>query len=115
MPGAASRAPTPRDGRFSWAPADAVVDASHPLDDIIADHLTIEAELQAFNESLLERRKLVVLNKVDLLTDPEQIEKIRLVFAEKGISVLAISALAGSGIDELKQYLAETLAKGFDE
>ena len=91
-----------------------VLDASRPLNEIIADQETIEDELRAFNETLLERRRLVVLNKVDLLTDPEQIEKIRLVFAEKGISVLAISALAGSGIDELKQYLAEILAKGFD-
>jgi GTP-binding protein len=92
-----------------------VVDASLPVDEIIADQRTIEEELRAFNENLLKRRKLVVLNKIDLVSDTKQVEKIRAVFDEKGISILAISALAGSGIDELKQYLVETLAKGFDD
>ena len=92
-----------------------VVDASRSVEEIIADQRTIEEELRAFNEKLLARRKLVVLNKIDLLSDTQKIEKIRAVFVEKGISILAISALAGSGIDELKRYLVETLAKGFDD
>lgn len=92
-----------------------VIDASRSIEEIIADQRTIEEELRAFNEKLLERRKLVVLNKIDLLSDTGQIKKIRAVFVEKGISILTISALAGSGIAELKQYLVETLAKGFDD
>ena len=39
----------------------------------------------------------------------KQLEKLTSIFAKKNISVLAISALTGSGIDALKQYVAETL------
>ena len=37
------------------------------------------------------------------------------IFKNMDISVLAISALTGSGIDALKQYVATTLEEGFDE
>ena len=92
-----------------------VIDASKSIEDIIADKKTIEEEIGKFNETLLKRRKVFVLNKIDLLDNGEQLKKRKSLFAEKGISVLAISALTGSGIEALKQYVAETLEEGFDE
>ena len=92
-----------------------ILDVSKSIDEITADHQTIEDELKNFNETLLGRRKIIVLNKVDLLDDAEQLEKIVTVFANKNVSVLAISALSGSGIGVLKQYLADTLEERFDE
>ena len=91
-----------------------ILDASKPIDEIIADHQTIEDELKNFNETLLSRRQIIVLNKVDLLDNAKQFQKIATFFANKNISVLAISALTGSGIDTLKQYLTETLEERFD-
>ena len=73
-----------------------------------------EDELKNFNETLLSRRQIIVLNKVDLLDNAKQFQKIATFFANKNISVLAISALTGSGIDTLKQYLTETLEERFD-
>ncbi len=86
-----------------------ILDASKTIEEIFIDRKTIEKELSKFNESLLSRRKLILLNKVDLLEDKNQLEKLTAIFAQKKIPVLAISALAGSGIDALKEYLAETL------
>lgn len=92
-----------------------VIDASKSIEEISADQKTIEEEVGKFNETLLKRRKVFVLNKIDLLDNGEQLKKRKSLFAEKGISVLAISALTGSGIEALKQYVAETLEEGFDE
>ncbi len=92
-----------------------ILDVSKPIDEIIADQQTIEQELSKFNEILLSRRKVIVLNKVDLLADKKQFEELVTIFENKNISVLAISALTGSGIDALKQYLVETLEERVDE
>jgi len=91
-----------------------ILDASKPINEILADQKTIEDELAKFNESLLSRRKLILLNKVDLLENADQLEKIGKIFTKKSIAVLAISALTGSGIDTLKEYLVQTLESAFD-
>jgi GTP-binding protein len=86
-----------------------IIDASKTIDEIIEDHQTISQELSRYNETLLSRRKLILLNKTDLLEDQGQFEKLVKIFSNKDVSVLAISALTGSGIDALKKYLAKTL------
>ena len=91
-----------------------ILDASKPISEVIADQQTIEQELSKFNKKLLGRRKLIVFNKIDLVEDEKQLEKLASIFAKKNISVLAISALTGSGIDALKQYVTETLEEEFD-
>ena len=92
-----------------------IVDASRTIEEILEDYKTIEQELSSYNEILLSRRKLILLNKTDLLEDKKQFEKLVKIFKNKNVSVLAISALTGSGIDALKEYLVETLEDGFDE
>ncbi|MBW2466670.1 MAG: GTPase ObgE [Deltaproteobacteria bacterium] len=92
-----------------------IIDASRNIDEIIADFRTIEQELSRYNVTLLDRRKLILLNKTDLLEDRSKLEKIVNTFKNKDLSILAISALTGSGIDALKKYLVETLEDGFDE
>ena len=91
-----------------------ILDASKPINEILADQKTIEEELAKFNELLLSRRKLILLNKVDLLKNEDQLEKIGRIFTKKSFAVLAISALTGSGIDTLKEYLVQTLESAFD-
>jgi GTPase len=92
-----------------------IVDASKTIDEIVEDHQTIEQELSRFNETLLNRRKLILLNKIDLLEDKSHFEKLLKIFDNKDVSVLAISALTGSGIHELKKYLVKVLEQWFGE
>ena len=92
-----------------------VLDASGPIETVIADQKILDEEMGRFNEALLVRRKIFVLNKIDLLQNKEQLKTLEKFFAEQGISVLAISALTGSGIEALKQYIARILEEGFDE
>ena len=91
-----------------------ILDASKPINEILADQKTIEEELAKYNETLLSRRKLIVLNKIDLLEDAGRLDKIGRVFTEKNLTVLAISALTGSGIVTLKEYLVQTFESTFD-
>jgi GTP-binding protein len=92
-----------------------VLDGAKPIEEIIADQQTLEQELRRFDETLLSRRKVIVLNKMDLLEDMQQYKKLAAIFAGRNISVLAISALTGSGIEALKQYLVRVLEEKIDE
>ncbi|MBA7606900.1 GTPase Obg [subsurface metagenome] len=63
---------------------------------------TLLAELASYNPDLLERKRIVVVNKMDLVSKKSRIA------GEKGI--LYISALKGDGIEGLKKRLTERLA-----
>jgi GTP-binding protein len=74
-----------------------VIDASHPADE---QWRLIDAELGAYGAGLDERPQIVVLNKIDLVADPElTIDDPRV------IAVLRVSCAAGAGIDELRKQL----------
>lgn len=92
-----------------------ILDASGPIETVIADQKILDEEMAKFNETLLQRQKIFVLNKIDLLQNKEQLKKLKKIYSDKDISVLAISALTGSGIEALKQHIAKTLEEGFDE
>jgi GTP-binding protein len=91
-----------------------IIDASKSVEEVMEDHRTIEQELGLYKEVLLDRRMLVLLNKTDLVEDRKQLEKIKTLLKDKDISVLEISALTGSGIDALKNYLLKTLEARYD-
>ena len=74
-----------------------VIDASHPADE---QWRLIDAELGAYGAGLDERPQVVVLNKIDLVPDPEfGIDDQRV------IAVLRVSCATGAGIDELRRSL----------
>jgi GTP-binding protein len=74
-----------------------VIDASHPADE---QWRLIDAELDAYGAGLDERPQIVVLNKIDLVPDPEfTIDDPRV------IAVLRVSCATGEGIDELRKQL----------
>ena len=74
-----------------------VIDASHPADE---QWRLIDAELAAYGAGLDERPQIVVLNKIDLVSDTEfTIDDPRV------ISVLRVSCATGEGIDELRRRL----------
>jgi GTP-binding protein len=71
----------------------------------------IEEELRAYDPHLIDKPRLVVLNKVDLL--PAEFPLIEILAAIKlsGRRCLAISALTGLGVEELRIILREELEK----
>jgi GTP-binding protein len=74
-----------------------VIDASQPADE---QWRLIDAELGAYGAGLDERPQIVVLNKIDLVPDPEfTIDDPRV------IAVLRVSCATGAGIDELRKQL----------
>jgi len=74
-----------------------VIDASHPADE---QWRLIDAELGAYGAGLDERPQIVVLNKIDLVPEPEfTIDDPRV------IAVLRVSCATGAGIDELRKQL----------
>ena len=79
-----------------------VIDASEDTD-VAARFATIDRELVLYGAGLEERSQLVVLNKVDMpgaVTTFEHNDP-------RIVGVLALSALTGEGIDELKRTLFE--------
>ncbi len=86
-----------------------VVDASCPGDEPWSNYQIIEDELRQYKDELMDRLCLVVLNKIDYLEGDEPLTAVIDLFAKQGLEVLAISALTGAGIDQLKARLVEIL------
>lgn len=62
---------------------------------------TIDGELRAYGAGLADRPQIVVLNKIDLMEKPPEIE-----FDDpRVVAVIPTSAVSGEGLDELKRAL----------
>lgn len=85
--------------------------------DPVDDFHTICEELQRYNEELLDRPQLVVVNKIDLPYARDEVDRLREHFEQQeNLPFLAISAATGENIDHFKDHLAEAVATGgFDE
>jgi GTP-binding protein len=88
-----------------------VIDCSGEGDQPLADFRVLEKELAAFNQELLSRRYVIVLNKIDLV-DAGRVRELGKRFAGEGLQTLAISAETGQGIDALIHLLAKLLDEG---
>jgi len=73
--------------------------------DPLADIETINNELRAYNEKLMDRPQIIVCNKMDIAQDMTHVDNIRKEFDE----VFTISAATGEGISELLARAAEIL------
>jgi GTPase len=78
-----------------------------PDRDPVADLAALSAELERHEPSLLERPRLVVLNKVDLPDGAAMAELVRARLEERGEEVLEVSAVSGAGLDPLRYRLGE--------
>jgi GTP-binding protein len=85
-----------------------VLDGSGEDDSPLRDLRVLEGELAAFENKLLDRRQVVLVNKIDLITS-KRLHELQKMFAEIGLDVLPISALTGENIDQLKTTLAELI------
>jgi GTP-binding protein len=65
----------------------------------------VNAELGEYSPQLLEKQQVVVANKIDAISNMEYLKELEKYFSERGYQFLAISALTGKGLDELKKTL----------
>ena len=80
-----------------------IIDASS--NDLVGDYKVIQNELKQYNQNILDKKILVVLNKVDLLTENELRKKISLFKKKTGIIPMCISTLSHVGLKELVKEL----------
>ncbi len=86
-----------------------VLDAGELEAQPLEDFKTLVNELRCYNEELLLRNRLIVINKIDLIDDPKLLEQLLSELRQSGLEVLTISALEGDGIDLLKDRLADIM------
>lgn len=85
-----------------------IVDCSGEEDVPIKDFRILQKELEAYNSELLQRRYVIVLNKIDLVSS-ERIDELQQLFTDNGLQTHPISAEYGEGIDGLKELLGDIL------
>lgn len=88
-----------------------VIDASGVDDEPLKQYHVLENELRQYNEELMERYRLVLLNKIDILPDESRLKELSDAFDKEGVRIMAISALTGEGFVELKERLADILSE----
>ncbi len=86
-----------------------VIDGSGLEADPLEQFRVLEKELQLYNEELMGRHRLVLLNKIDLFDSDEELQELVDRFALEGVQVLPISAETGAGLDDLKNKLEDLL------
>ncbi|MDX1358545.1 MAG: GTPase ObgE [Clostridia bacterium] len=75
--------------------------------DPIADFDKINNELKLFKPELMDRPQLVAANKADVILNTETVEKFTKEMNKRGYEVFVISAVTGTGLQELIYRTAE--------
>ena len=78
--------------------------------DPVADFDAINEELRQYSPELAERPQIVAANKVDIMEEPENLERLRAHVEAKGFTLLEISAAAHQGTRQLVGKAAEMLS-----
>ena len=78
--------------------------------DPVADFDAINEELRQYSPELAERPQIVAANKVDIMEEPENLERLRNHVKQKGFTLLEISAAAHQGTRQLVGRAAEMLS-----
>jgi len=77
--------------------------------DPVKDFEIINNELENYNEHLAELPQIIALNKMDLPSAKENVEKLIKEFEGRGFTVFPISAVTHKGLKKLKHYLWDKL------
>ncbi|RJX30069.1 MAG: GTPase ObgE [Desulfurivibrio sp.] len=86
-----------------------LIDGSGQENDPLEQYQVLERELQLYNEQLMGRQRLVLLNKIDLFDSEAQLAELRDRFRGHGIELLPISAATGEGLGVLTERIAHLL------
>jgi GTPase len=90
--------------------------AASPKKEILKDFYLLQDELSRYNPNITKKEQMVLINKTDLMPRGiKDIDRIRAAFKKIGFESLAISALTGDGLDELKDILAKKLIEAPNE
>lgn len=84
-----------------------VVDAGQDVESMLAEKKMIERELAQYDASLMQKPRLIVINKCDLYAEEEVAERVKSFSKEVREQVVAISAVSGWGLDGLKKALMQ--------
>lgn len=83
------------------------------IDEVKNRYETVINEINKFNKEILKKTQIVVINKIDLIPDLKELNKIRnginKFFNKKDINPLFISASNDIGIEELKNNLSDLI------
>jgi GTP-binding protein len=82
--------------------------------DPLAAYAAIRKELELFDEQFSDRPEIVVLNKIDLLSDDGEISRLSAHFQAKGIEFVAISAATRQNLDTLISAMAAVVFSATD-
>ena len=89
-----------------------LIDVSAPdIQDPLEAYRTVNEELGSYNPSLLDKPQIVVASKIDALQDRSVLKRLEDFFEKEGTRFLAISAITGEGLSELKEALWEGLSE----
>jgi GTP-binding protein len=77
--------------------------------DLLQDYDAIRVELARYRAELLERREIVVLNKVDLVHDRQRLDELEAALRERGLEVHRVSGATGEGSAGLLGAMVEAL------
>jgi GTP-binding protein len=78
-------------------------------DDCLGPFTDIRRELSLYSGELSQKAQLVALNKIDLLSDREELERIIGVYEQTGHPVVCVSALRRQGLEVLLRHIESTL------
>jgi GTP-binding protein len=81
--------------------------SSIDLDNPLHLYNTINEELSMYNQKLVEKPQIIVLNKLDLPDTQKVAEKFQ--FTVKDKEIILISALTGKGVEKLKSKIVQLL------
>jgi GTPase len=87
-----------------------LIDVSRDDGQPYEDYQVLARELAAYKRELLDRKHLVVLNKIDLV-DEERLTEVKQQFTGLNLPIVTISAEEGDGLESLKELLADLLEK----
>ena len=81
------------------------IEGRNPLEDFYI----INKELESYSENLSKRTQIIVANKVDIMQNKEEYERLEKFAKEKNIEIYKISAATGEGIDKLINRVTKIL------
>ncbi|UCF73354.1 MAG: GTPase ObgE [Deltaproteobacteria bacterium] len=86
-----------------------MLDIHQPIsEDVLKDFFILREELRLSHPSLVKKDLVILINKIDLIPNNKRsIEETFHSFHDLGYECLAISALTGEGLEELKQVLKD--------
>lgn len=83
--------------------------------DPIEDYEKINAELAKYSEKLARKRQAVAANKIDLLGDSDNLERLMDYMTAHGVEVYPICAMTGEGMDKLLERVWTMLEEYVEE